>query len=126
MPTAPKAYRPPHAGTARQQEKSWQSRRDGRHEMYNLWAWRGPKGLRKRRLAEEPLCRECLKNGAWLDVVDEATGEVMRVFVPVLTAATEVDHIEPHKGDIEKFLEWDNTASLCKSCHSRKTMSEQR
>lgn len=39
--------------------------------------------------------------------------------------ATEVDHIIPHKGDKDLF--WDSTnnwQSLCKSCHSAKTVRE--
>lgn len=33
------------------------------------------------------------------------------------TAATVVDHIEPHKGDVDLFYDSDNTQSLCKHCH---------
>ena len=34
-----------------------------------------------------------------------------------LTAATVVDHIEPHKGDQQKFWDPTNHQSLCKPCH---------
>lgn len=35
--------------------------------------------------------------------------------------AIEVDHIEPHRGDIVKFWNFSNLQGLCKSCHSAKT-----
>jgi len=39
-------------------------------------------------------------------------------------AATEVDHVEPHRGDHEKFWDPGNHQALCKPCHSRKTARE--
>jgi 5-methylcytosine-specific restriction protein A len=61
--------------------------------------------LRKWFLMQSPLCALCESQG-------------------VITAANEVDHIIPHKGD--KVLFWDvkNLQSLCKSCHSRKSQQE--
>jgi 5-methylcytosine-specific restriction protein A len=38
--------------------------------------------------------------------------------------ATEVDHIRPHNGDIRLFWNIKNWQSMCRSCHSRKTMTE--
>ena len=35
--------------------------------------------------------------------------------------ASEVDHVTPHKGDLELFWRKSNWQALCKSCHSRKT-----
>lgn len=43
---------------------------------------------------------------------------------PVLVAAIDVDHIIPHRGDWALFLSRSNLQSLCHSCHSRKTASE--
>lgn len=61
--------------------------------------------LRRAQLAKEPLCRHCLERG-------------------IITAANEVDHIEPHKGDRAKF--WAGPfQSLCKPCHSEKTAQEE-
>lgn len=38
-----------------------------------------------------------------------------------LRAATRVDHIEPHHGDIQLFWCESNHQALCESCHNRKT-----
>ncbi|QJQ03928.1 HNH endonuclease [Herbaspirillum rubrisubalbicans Os34] len=54
--------------------------------------------LRHHQLQKEPLCRFCL--------------EQKRV-----SAATLVDHIEPHRGVEEKFYDPANLQSLCKPCH---------
>lgn len=56
-------------------------------------------------LVKHPLCAE-----------HERCGEV--------AAATEVDHIVPHKGDMVLFWDRSNWQALCHSCHSRKTASE--
>jgi 5-methylcytosine-specific restriction protein A len=42
----------------------------------------------------------------------------------VLVAATEVDHIVPHKGDQALFWDTSKWQALCKPCHSTKTASE--
>jgi 5-methylcytosine-specific restriction protein A len=53
----------------------------------------------------EPLCRSCRGQGK-------------------IVAATEVDHIVPKQdGGADAF---DNLQPLCKPCHSRKTLGEQR
>ncbi len=56
-------------------------------------------------LANEPLCRECLKSN-------------------VFTPANVVDHVISHKGDMKLFWDKDNWQSLCKECHDRKTVKE--
>lgn len=61
--------------------------------------------LRAHVLAGEPLCRHCAREG--------------RVVV-----ATEVDHIVPRAQGGSDALT--NLQALCKSCHSRKTLSEGR
>lgn len=51
------------------------------------------------------MCADCIKRG-------------------IITPATDVDHIEPHRGDRVKF--WTGELqSLCKECHSIKTAREQ-
>lgn len=57
---------------------------------------------RKRFLADNPLCIQCLKNG-------------------IIKAASVVDHIEPHRGDMVKFWDVSNHNALCKRCHDVKT-----
>jgi 5-methylcytosine-specific restriction protein A len=61
--------------------------------------------LRAAFLSEHPLCAHC-----------EARFD--------LTPATEVDHIEPHRGDRELFWNVRNLQGLCKTCHGKKTASE--
>jgi 5-methylcytosine-specific restriction protein A len=56
-------------------------------------------------LAREPLCRACAEAG-------------------MVVPATDVDHIQRHNGDLSLMFSMNNTQSLCHSCHSRKTMTE--
>jgi 5-methylcytosine-specific restriction protein A len=66
-----------------------------------------PKWMRasKAFLRDNPLCVDCLE----LNVVE---------------AATDTDHIEPHKGDRKRFWTRSNWQALCHRCHSRKTAHE--
>jgi len=61
---------------------------------------------RQEQLVREPFCRECARRGE-------------RVL------ASEVDHVVPHRGDMDLFLHGE-LQSLCHRCHSRKTMAENR
>lgn len=65
------------------------------HKLYGSRAWYR---LRHYQLAKAPLCAYC-----------EAQG--------LTVAASIVDHIRPHKGDISLFSDPDNLQSLCKRCH---------
>lgn len=56
-----------------------------------------------------PLCAECMKQTP-----------------PRYVKATIVDHIEPHRGDQKLFWDRNNWQPLCKRCHDRKTMTEDR
>ena len=58
-------------------------------------------------LKTHPLCESCKKNGR-------------------LVKAAVVDHIIPHRGDQDLFWDRSNWQALCKSCHDRKTMTEDR
>jgi len=62
--------------------------------------------LRDYFITEFPLCAHCKKEG-------------------VVSAATEVDHIIPIAEGGERLDQY-NLQSLCKPCHSRKTLSENR
>lgn len=57
-------------------------------------------------LAEHPWCVLCERIG-------------------IMTPAEHVDHVNPHKGDPQAFWKGPFQA-LCPSCHSRKTVEEQR
>jgi 5-methylcytosine-specific restriction protein A len=72
--------------------------------LYRSSAWR--KG-RLIFLAQHPLCERCKAKGR-------------------ITAATVVNHIKPHKGDITLFFAWSNWQSLCKSCHDGPTQKFER
>ncbi|SNT76724.1 HNH endonuclease signature motif containing protein [Paracoccus seriniphilus] len=56
-------------------------------------------------LDRHPLCADCAGLG-------------------VVTAAREVDHITPHRGDAKLMWDQSNWQPLCKPCHSRKTARE--
>jgi len=58
-------------------------------------------------LRDHPLCtgRACVENGR-------------------VTPATVVDHKTPHRGDMALFWDRSNWQSLCKTCHDRKTATE--
>ncbi len=70
--------------------------------LYASAAWKkAAKGF----LAKHPLCADCAGLG-------------------LVVPASEVDHIDPHKGDRAKFWSRANWQPLCKPCHSRKTARE--
>jgi 5-methylcytosine-specific restriction protein A len=71
-------------------------------KLYALPAW---KRLRRQWLEAHPLCSDCAGVG-------------------LVEAATDVDHITPHRGDRALFFDRNNLQSLCHSCHSRKTARE--
>jgi len=63
--------------------------------LYQNNAW---KDLRRNQLQKQPLCEFCLARG-------------------IITMATVCDHIEPHRGDLDKF--WSGPfQSLCAECHN--------
>jgi 5-methylcytosine-specific restriction endonuclease McrA len=63
----------------------------------NLYSKRRWRRMSKAQLQREPLCQECLKKG-------------------IITIATVADHVEPHRGDPNKF--WLGAlSSLCSRCH---------
>ncbi|MEY2690642.1 MAG: hypothetical protein RL375_4842, partial [Pseudomonadota bacterium] len=74
------------------------------HHLYNLAAW---KRLRLAHLRMHPWCRICEEMGSF-------------------ELAAVVDHIKPHKGDMELFLDPDNLQSLSKACHDRHKQAQER
>ena len=63
--------------------------------------------VRKVFLQAHPLCVECQKEGRFVK-------------------ATVVDHVMPHRGDQKLFWDQSNWQPLCKQCHDRKTMTDDR
>lgn len=86
-------------------KRQWSGRKESAswHYLYTTpryhWAER-----RRDQLVREPWCRECARHG-------------LRI------PATDVDHVVPHRGDVELFCHG-ALQSLCHSCHSRKTLAE--
>ena len=74
------------------------------HNLYNTSWW---KKTRKRILATNPLCVCCN-------------------FYGKITAAVDVDHCIPHRGDKKLFFDYNNLVAMCKKCHSNKTAEEQK
>lgn len=70
--------------------------------LYGTAAWHR---IRLAQLAEEPLCRHCAAENR-------------------VTAATVVDHVQPHWNDKQVFYDRTNLQSLCKRCHDIKTAGE--
>ncbi len=71
---------------------------DAWQRLYKLNVWRGKGGIRDQQLREEPLCQPCKRRGR-------------------IVAATVVHHLEPHKGNYEKFVTGP-FESTCDACHS--------
>lgn len=76
--------------------------REKTNALYKTARWQA---MRQKQLAREPLCRSCMSAGK-------------------ITAASEVDHIVPHKGNERLFYDAGNLQSLCHGCHSTKTARE--
>lgn len=74
----------------------------GGDRLYRTARWQAERAAH---LRAHPFCVECAKDG-------------------LTVAATEVDHIEPHRGDAALFWKRTNRQGLCKVCHSRKTARE--
>ena len=85
----------------RKQQEYYENRNKDYQHLYN-YRWQK---YSKARLKAHPLCEECLRQGK-------------------TTRATETDHIEAHLGSRHKFFIRANHQSLCKSCHSKKTINE--
>ncbi len=79
----------------------YDERRGTAHERGYIAEWRRAS---REFLKEHPLCAECLREGR-------------------IQAAEVVDHIEPHRGNMNLFWDVENWQSLCKTCHNRKTAS---
>ena len=70
---------------------------------YHTAQWRR---IRQCVLWAHPLCVQCQTDGR-------------------ISEATDVDHIDPHQGNLAKFYDYANLQGLCASCHARKTREGQ-
>ncbi|MDP2010637.1 MAG: hypothetical protein Q8K11_10700 [Phenylobacterium sp.] len=98
MPTRPALSRPRGAPTRKEAQRIYDRERyqaSATKKLYGTARWQA---LRAAHLAEEPLCRMCLRESQ-------------------TTVATVCDHIEPHRGDVVVF--WLGPfQSLCQFHHS--------
>src|SRR5512132_3830760 len=65
------------------------------------------KSIRRHRLAEEPLCRQCAIEGR-------------------TATASHVDHVDPHRGQWSLFFKYKNTQSLCAHHHNMHKQQKKR
>lgn len=101
MPKAPPVFRPAGYNPTQQKNEKDRWRESASKRGYNS-KWRK---ARLSFLRKNPLCVRC-----------KADDRVMPADV--------VDHIVPHKGDKGLFWDKDNWQALCKTCHDRKTATE--
>ena len=78
------------------QPDSWRTAKQTSAQRGYGYKWQK---ARERHLADQPLCTYCDRQG-------------------LVTAASVVDHITPHRGDMTLFWDQANWQSLCASCHS--------
>lgn len=81
---------------------SWRSGMTSSQRGYN-YKWQK---ARERHLLDSPLCVYCARLGR-------------------TTAATVVDHITPHRGDMTLFWDQTNWQSMCKPCHDSVKQAEE-
>nr|WP_288358226.1 HNH endonuclease signature motif containing protein [uncultured Pseudomonas sp.] len=84
------------ARVAVMQPDSWRSDKQSSTQRGYGYKWQK---AREHHLAANPLCVYCQRQG-------------------LVTAASVVDHITPHRGDMAMFWDPENWQSLCTSCHS--------
>lgn len=97
MPTKPPTHQPFGAQSPKQRERAYDRQRGSRQARGYDATW---EAFRLSWLRGHPLCEACK---------------------PLLTPATVVDHIIPHRGDRELFWRDGNHQSLCESHHNAKT-----
>jgi 5-methylcytosine-specific restriction protein A len=85
-------------------EKS-RARDRGDPQVMKWWSSKRYKVKRAWFMKRNPLCASCYEKGR-------------------VEPATQLDHIVAHKGSYELFWSESNWRGLCRSCHSRKTVTE--
>lgn len=99
MPVRPATHKPQPRVTDRHMDSDVD--RGTPNERGYTYRWQQ---ARLRYLHKHPLCTHCSAKG-------------------IVTVATDVDHIIPHRGNHKLFWDESNWQSLCHSCHSVKTMT---
>jgi len=90
----------------RDRDRRHDAKRQGRKPWRNWYKRSAWLRIRRRRLASDPLCAICFADGT-------------------VNGADTVDHMKPHRGDADLFFEFENTQSLCHSCHSSWKQSQE-
>lgn len=119
MPNAPRQYRPigyrPAKRTYRAEQQQ-PSRQTSYRHWYQLPLW---KALRSSVLVRDCyMCQECLRRGIFKPVKEHTTRQDT-------DNQGHADHIVPHNGDWEKFIDMDNIETKCGTCHRAKTQGDQ-
>lgn len=83
---------------------SWRSEKTSSAQRGYGYRWQK---AREGWLRRHPLCEYCKRQGK-------------------VTLATIMDHIKPHRGDLELFWDRTNWQSLCKDCHDSIKAAEER
>ncbi len=102
MPVKPGTHKPRKPNCKRHEvvgEHESKTRKDFTNATGYGYKWRKES---KAYLKANPLCAECERSGR-------------------ITLATDVDHIIPHRGDMDLFWRRSNWQSLCSMCHKIKT-----
>jgi len=97
----------------RTEARQYDQQRRAVHDSIYDYRWRQ---YSKGWLRQHPLCGDRLNGVSTQHSYCAQQGYVV--------AASVTDHIEPHKGDLAKFLDPENHQSLCAPCHNRKTATE--
>lgn len=114
MPMSPKSFRM--HPKPKKQEKRYASRNTEYRHWYQLPAW---KSIRRTIFERDNhLCQECLRKDILKPVKEHTTRDDVE-------NQGHADHIVPHNGDWERFVDLDGIELLCARCHSRKTIKEQ-
>lgn len=100
---APRMFRPAHVLSPAEHKRLYDERRGSSTERGYGAAWRR---ARLGHLAAHPLCVECECGG-------------------MIVAASVVDHVTPHRGDMALFWDPNNWQSLCKPCHDSWKQSQE-
>lgn len=106
MPARPAVFRPSNAPARTQLDAEADARRRERYETRRLYGTQAWRKKARAQLQDEPLCRMCLAEDR-------------------IAAATVADHVEPHRGDPERF--WNTPLqSLCGRHHNSVKQAEER